>query len=130
MALIYPPPPRSPRKTALLHTLLRFLTKLVLAVFGLVFGIAVLAAALVLMLLGLVTSLVTYLLTGKRPAPRMAFGRFAQFSARSRWAAHSSRSAPSPRTAGLPEAQVVDVEVREIQDVQPSHDAHGDKRPP
>ena len=89
--------------------LFRFTLKLVLAAFGLVFALSLLAAALVVVVLGLLKSL----LTGKKPAPFVAFSQFRQFKP------EASGAWPfADRFAGKPVAQcdVVDVEMREIKD--------------
>lgn len=85
--------------------LFRFIIKLVLAAFGLVFAVSLLLAALVLMVLSLLKSLVT----GKKPAPFVAFSQFRQFKNRagSAW--------PYASTA-KPQGDVVDVEVREVKE--------------
>ena len=85
--------------------LLRFIIKLVLAAFGLVFALSLLAAALVVVVLSLLKSLVT----GKKPAPFVAFSQFKQFkkSARGGWSF-------APQAA--PQGDVVDVEMREIKE--------------
>jgi hypothetical protein len=89
--------------------LLRFFFKLLLAAFGLVFAVSLLAAALVMLLFGLVK----WAVTGKKPAPVVAFGHFKQFKS-GQFAPFSNRSAA--RTA--PAADVVDVEVREVEPQQ------------
>lgn len=90
--------------------ILRFALKLLLLTFGLVFALSLLAAAMVVMLLSLVKALIT----GKKPSATMSFGGFQKFSAKAVW----------PRTAsatGKP-GEVVDVEVREIHEVQEVRD--------
>jgi hypothetical protein len=85
---------------------LRSTLRLVLWVFAAVFALSLLAAALVVMALGLLKALIT----GKKPQP-MVFGRFQKFSPDAFW--------PRPGTPGgaaAREADVVDVEVREIRD--------------
>ena len=93
--------------------LFRFIIKLVLAAFGLVFAVSLLAAALVVLVLGLLKSLIT----GKKPAPFVAFSQFRQFK--------KGASGGWPfATQSAPQGDVVDVEMREIK-------APGaDKRPP
>ena len=87
--------------------LLRFALKLALAAFGLVFALSLLAAALVLVLLGLLKSLVT----GKKPAPFVAFSQFKQFK--------KGASGGWPfATQAAPQTDVVDVEMREIKEPQ------------
>lgn len=85
---------------------LRFVLRLVLWVFAAIFALSLLAAALVVMALGLLKALIT----GKKPQP-MVFGRFQKFSPDAFW--------PRPGAAGSSaarEADVVDVEVREIRE--------------
>ena len=91
---------------------LSFALRLVFWLFAAVFALSLLSASLVLVALGLLKSL----FTGKKPKPAMVFGRFQRFASKDRWPGAPMRGAAAP-----PEAQVVDVEVREIRD---------DKRPP
>jgi len=87
-----------------LSSFLRFTLRLVLWVFAAVFALSLLAAAVVVMTLGLLKALIT----GKKPQP-LVFGRFQKFSPDAFW--------PRPGApGGAPEADVVDVEVREIRD--------------
>ncbi len=86
--------------------LLRFVLKLVFAAFGIVFALSLLAATLIF----LVWRQIIGLLTGKKPAPLMAFGKVQRFSPQDIWAASAG---------GAPQAakgDVVDVEVREVRD--------------
>ena len=85
--------------------LLRFNFSLILAVFGLVFAISLLAAAPVMMLVGLVR----WAVTGKKPAPVVAFSQFKKFRA-------GQRNPFSSKSAGPPGdvVDVVDVEVRDV----------------
>lgn len=89
-----------------ISSFLRFTLRLILWVFAAIFAISLLAAALVVMTLGLLKALIT----GKKPQP-MVFGRFQKFSPDAFWPGASARG-----TAPVPEADVVDVEVREIRD--------------
>ena len=85
---------------------LGFALRLVLWVFAAIFAASLLAAALVVMALGLLKAL----LTGKKPQP-VVFGRFQKFSPDAFWPGAAERGATPAR-----EADVVDVEVREIRD--------------
>lgn len=89
-----------------ISSFLRFTLRLVLWVFAAIFAISLLAAAVVVMALGLLKALIT----GKKPQP-MAFGRFQKFSPDDFWPGAGTRGAAPAR-----EADVVDVEVREIRD--------------
>lgn len=83
---------------------LRFALRLVLWLFAAIFAVSLLAASLVLITLGLLKALIT----GKKPQP-VVFGRFQKVSPDNFW--------PGPRgTPPAREADVVDVEVREIRD--------------
>ncbi|MES2412401.1 MAG: hypothetical protein V4614_01275 [Pseudomonadota bacterium] len=84
--------------------LLRFVLKLVLAAFGIVFALSMLAAALIF----LVWRQLVGLITGKKPPPIMAFGKFQRFSPQDIWAA-SAGGSQQPKGG-----DVVDVEVREV----------------
>ncbi|MDI1273538.1 hypothetical protein [Polaromonas sp.] len=94
-----------------LSRVLSFLLRLVLWTFAAIFAVSLMLAGLVLLALGLLRSLVT----GQKPKP-MVFGRFQRFSAQAAWPGASKPGAAAPR-----EADVVDVEVREVR---------GDKRLP
>lgn len=83
---------------------LRFALRLALWLFAAVFAVSLLFAALVLLVLGLLKSLIT----GQKPKP-MVFGRFQRFSPQTMWPGAATRGPAAPR-----EAEVVDVEVREI----------------
>ena len=85
---------------------LRFALRLILWVCAAVFAISLLAASLVLIALGLLKALIT----GKKPQP-MVFGRFQKVSPGAFWPGAGARGAAPVR-----EADVVDVEVREIRD--------------
>lgn len=87
---------------------LRFFLKLVLAAFGVVFALSLLAATLIF----LVWRQLVGLLTGKKPPPIMAFGKFQRFSPQDIWGA-----SPGGSQAGK-QGDVVDVEVREVRDDQ------------
>ena len=85
----------------------RFFLRLVFWLFAAVFAVSLLAASLVVIALGLLKAL----LTGKKPQA-MAFGRFQKFSADAFWAG----AAGTPGRPATREADVVDVEVREVRD--------------
>jgi hypothetical protein len=85
---------------------LSFALRLVLWVFAAIFAVSLLAASLVLIALGLLKALIT----GKKPQP-MVFGRFQKFSPDAFWPRPGA-----PGAAPAREADVVDVEVREIRD--------------
>lgn len=94
-----------------LSRVLSFLLRLVLWTFAAIFALSLLLAGLVLLALGLLRSLIT----GQKPKP-VVFGRFQRFSSQAAWP-----GAVKPGAAATREADVVDVEVREIR---------GDKRLP
>ena len=85
---------------------LLFFLRLVLWLFAAIFAFSLLCAAIVLMLVGLLRALIT----GKKPKP-MVFGKFQRFTAQSGWPGAAKRDAAAPR-----EADIVDVEVREVRD--------------
>jgi hypothetical protein len=85
---------------------LRFVLRLVLWAFAALFALSLLCAGLILLTLGLLRSL----LTGQKPKP-MIFGRFQRFSSPPMWPGAAARTAAAAR-----EADIVDVEVREIRD--------------
>lgn len=87
-----------------LSRVLSFFLRLVLWTFAAIFAVSLLLAGLVLLALGLLRSLIT----GQKPKP-VVFGRFQRFSSQAAWP-----SAAKPGTAAAREADVVDVEVREI----------------
>ncbi|MBA4329529.1 MAG: hypothetical protein C0428_14965 [Polaromonas sp.] len=89
-----------------ISSFLRFTLRLVLWVFAAIFALSLLAAALVVMTLGLLKALIT----GKKPQP-MVFGRFQKFSPDAFWPRAETRGSAPAR-----DADVVDVEVREIRD--------------
>jgi hypothetical protein len=89
-----------------LGSFLRFILRLVLWVFAAVFALSLLAAALVVMTLGLLKALIT----GKKPQP-VVFGRFQKFSPDTFWPRPGAPDGSAAR-----EADVVDVEVREIRE--------------
>ena len=86
----------------LLSTVLRFIFKAVLAVFGLVFAFSLLAVALVMLLVGLLR----WAVTGKKPAPVVAFSQFKQF--------RSAQFKPFSKEPDARPGDVVDVEVRDV----------------
>ena len=94
--------------------LIRFVIKLVLAVFGLVFAVSLLLAALIVVVVGLLKSLIT----GKKPAPVMVFSRFQKFAPGGMWPG----AAKTQNTN-----DVVDVEVREV---RPTHQQVKSDSPP
>ena len=102
-----------------LSRILRFVFSLILAAFGLVFAASLLVAALVTLLVGLVR----WAITGKKPAPVLAFSQFRQFRARQR---NPFSSKPAGR--GATSADVVDVEMREV--VPQKSAANDGKSPP
>jgi hypothetical protein len=89
-----------------LSSFLRFILRLVLWAFAAVFALSLLAAALVVMTLGLLKALIT----GKKPQP-VVFGRFQKFSPDAFWPRPGAPGGSAAR-----EADVVDVEVREIRE--------------
>ncbi|WP_096695428.1 hypothetical protein [Polaromonas sp. AER18D-145] len=93
-----------------LSRVLSFFLRLVLWTFAAIFAVSLMLAGLVLLALGLLRSLIT----GQKPKP-VVFGRFQRFSSQPAWP-----GATKPGAAAR-EADVVDVEVREIR---------GDKRLP
>jgi hypothetical protein len=98
----------------LLSKILRFLFKLVFAVFALVLGLSVLAAALIMVVL----SVLRALLTGKKPAPAVVFRRFQDFQTPGVWPGASSGAKGSHPAST---SEVVDVEVREVRDDKRLH---------
>ena len=95
-----------------LSQIFRFILKLVFAVSAAVLAISVLVAALI----ALALSVLAALLTGRKPAPAMAFARFREFSQPgTRPAGRFTRAAQTaPASSRAAAGQVVDVEVREI----------------
>lgn len=87
-----------------LSRVLSFFLRLVLWTFAAIFAVSLMLAGLVLLALGLLRSLVT----GQKPKP-VVFGSFQRFSSQAAWP-----GAAKPGTAAAREADVVDVEVREI----------------
>ncbi len=87
-----------------LSRVLSFFLRLVLWTFAAIFAVSLMLAGLVLLALGLLRSLIT----GQKPKP-VVFGRFQRFSSQAAWP-----GATKPGTAAAREADVVDVEVREI----------------
>lgn len=88
-----------------IHRVLRFALRLFLGLFAVAFAVSLLLASLVLVSFGLLRALIT----GKKPQP-MVFSQFQRFSTQPAW------PGPVPRKEGVPQAEVVDVEVREIRD--------------
>ena len=84
---------------------LRFALRLMLWLFAAIFALSLLCAGLIVLMFSLLKALIT----GQKPKP-MVFGGFQQFSAQTRW------SGASARDAATRQADVVDVEVREIRD--------------
>lgn len=82
--------------------ILRFALRLVLWLFAAVFALSLLSASLVFIALSLLKSLIT----GQKSKPAMVFSHFQRFSSQAAW----------PGTAAPRQAEVVDVEVREIRD--------------
>lgn len=87
-----------------LSRVLSFFLRLVLWTFAAIFAVSLMLAGLVLLALGLLRSLIT----GQKPKP-VVFGRFQRFSSQAAWP-----GAAKPGAAVAREADVVDVEVREI----------------
>lgn len=85
-----------------LSSLLRFVLKLALGLMAAVFAVSLLAAALVV----LAFSLLKALITGKKPAAAMVFSRFQGYAPQDLWGRKAK-----------PAGQVVDVEVRELREV-------------
>ena len=84
------------------RSLLRFVLKLALGLMAAVFAVSLLAAALVV----LAFSLLKALITGKKPAAAMVFSRFQGYAPQDLWGRKAK-----------PAGQVVDVEVRELREV-------------
>lgn len=87
-----------------LSRVLSFLLRLVLWTFAAIFAVSLMLAGLVLLALGLLRSLIT----GQKPKP-VVFGSFQRFSSQAAWP-----GAAKPGATAAREADVVDVEVREI----------------
>ncbi len=83
-------------------SLLRFVLKLALGLMAAVFAVSLLAAALVV----LAFSLLKALITGKKPAAAMVFRRFQGYAPQDLWGRKAK-----------PAGEVVDVEVRELREV-------------
>ncbi|MDB5931199.1 MAG: hypothetical protein JWR60_2906 [Polaromonas sp.] len=90
----------------ILQPIFLFIVKLVMGLSAAVIGICLLFVGLVFFALRLFSALIT----GRKPAPFMAFSRFQQFSQPGMWAGNPGRQR-SPKAAT---GQVVDVQVREI----------------
>jgi hypothetical protein len=91
----------------LLSQVFRFILKLVFGLSAAVLAVGLLLVALTVLALSLLKSLIT----GRKPAPLMAFARFQQFSQQGMWPSQSRQG-----SAKAASGQVVDVEVREIPD--------------
>lgn len=87
-----------------LSRVLSFFLRLVLWTFAAIFAVSLLLAGLVLLALGLLRSLIT----GQKPKP-VVFGGFQRFTSQAAWPGTTK-----PGAAATSEADVVDVEVREI----------------
>lgn len=85
---------------------LRFALRLMLWLFAAIFALSLLCAGLIVLMFSLLKALIT----GQKPKP-MVFGGFQQFSAQTRWSGAGAGEAAKTR-----QADVVDVEVREIRD--------------
>ena len=99
----------------MINRIFRFFVKLVLVIFGLIFAISMLIAALFVVLLSLLKSLIT----GKKSSSVMVFNRFKKFSPSITWSS-ASTSASRQHEGNLhtpSTGEIVDVEVREIKDV-------------
>ncbi|MES2980132.1 MAG: hypothetical protein V4731_17050 [Pseudomonadota bacterium] len=97
-----------------LNRLIQFVLRLVFWLSAAVLGAGLLVLALVLM----AVSLLRWAITGRKPAPVMAFSAFRRFkeqTARPQGAADLFRNRNAPRQAQ--DAQVVDVEAREIREI-------------
>lgn len=95
--------------TDFVSSLFRFVLRLVLGLMAAVFAVSLLAAALVVLAFGLLRALIT----GQKPA--MAFSRFRGYAPQDLW----TRKAD-------PAGEVVDVQVREVNDVGDSQHASSD----
>jgi hypothetical protein len=94
-----------------------FIIKLFLAALAAVFAVSLLAAGLVY----LAFASVRFLLTGKKPAVAVVFSQLRQYrqsAAEGVWPAPGRRPGPPP-SQRAPTPDVVDVEVREIDDGRP-----------
>ena len=103
-----------------------FFIKLVLAAFGLLFALCLLFTALVMLVVGLVR----WALTGKKPAPFVAFQQFRQFRA-GRFPPFSmqAKSRHSGVDVGVGNGVVVDVEAREVPGDQAQKNMANDAKP-
>lgn len=97
----------------LLSQIVGFILKLVFAMSAAVLAVGLLLVALTVFAL----SMLKYLITGRKPAPLMAFSQFRKFSQTGMWTGGFSRQPfsrqPSPKAAS---GQVIDVEARELRD--------------
>ncbi len=100
-----------PQLPIFINRVFSFVLRLVLWAFAAVFAASLLLAGLILLALGLLRALIT----GQKPKP-MVFGRFQRFSPPPMCTGHGPRGAAAPR-----QAEVVDVEVREIRGDKPPH---------
>ena len=87
---------------------LRFVLKVFLALIAMLFA----ACLLVVGLLAVAYTLLKALLTWQKPAPWVVFRRVQKYSARGQWPGNSY---PQKDRQGAPNPDVVDVEVREVQ---------------
>ncbi len=95
--------------------LFRFIIKLVLTVFGLLLALGLLLLALMVVVLSFLKALAT----GKKPAPVAVFGKFQTFRSGNLW---------SGNTRAAPQADVVDVEVREVKETMGKNQLPQDPR--
>ena len=86
----------------------RFILKLVFGLSAAVLAVGLLLVALIVFALSLLKSLIT----GRKPAPLVAFARFRAFQQQGMWPGATA----SQRSRKEGSGQVVDVEVREIPD--------------
>ncbi len=100
-----------------------FFIKLVLAAFGLLFALCLLFAALGMLVVGLVK----WALTGKKPAPVVAFQQFRQFRA-GQFTPFSMQAKSRSSEAGVRDGVVVDVEAREVQGNEAQRNAANDAK--
>ncbi|CAN5262113.1 hypothetical protein BH10PSE16_BH10PSE16_27670 [soil metagenome] len=96
-----------------LNQVFRFILKLVLGLSAAVIAVGLLLLALTVFALSLLKSLIT----GRKPAPIMAFARFQEFSQQGMWPGSHARQGSAKAASG----QVVDVEAREIPDNRRQH---------
>jgi hypothetical protein len=89
-----------------INRVLRFFLRLALGLLALLVTLGLLFAGLVFLVLALLRGLVT----GQKPARPVMFARFQRFSSQDIWPSANMRK-PQPR-----ETDIVDVEIREIDD--------------